>query len=72
MKVRGLREVVGGPKVGETVDLDTATVNFFKSIGAVEVVTDEPPVKDEQVKHEPVKHEPAPVHEDKLKAKKEK
>lgn len=46
MKVRALRGVCIGPgrhlAVGDTEDLDPATVTFLVSIGAVEPVKDEP------------------------------
>lgn len=46
MSVRALRGVCIGPgrhlSPGETADLDAATVQFLVSIGAVEVVKDDP------------------------------
>jgi hypothetical protein len=47
MKVRALRGVCIGVdrhlKAGDTADLEPATTQFLKNIGAVEVVPDEPP-----------------------------
>jgi hypothetical protein len=49
MKVRALRGVCIGVdrhlKAGDTADLEHATTQFLKNIGAVEVVIDEPPAE---------------------------
>jgi hypothetical protein len=46
MKIRALRGICIGVnrhlEVGQTEDVDTATSTFLKSIGAVELVQDEP------------------------------
>lgn len=51
MKVRALRGVCVGVdqhlRAGDVADLDTAAVQFLRSIGAVEPVTDEPAAADE-------------------------
>jgi hypothetical protein len=65
MKVRALRGVCVGVdqhlKPGDTVDLDAASVSFLKSIGAVELVPDEPTKPISKPEPEPVK--PAGVKE---------
>lgn len=59
MKVRALRGVCIGPgrhlAVGETEDLDPATVAFLVSINAVEKVIDAPVADEPEVKSVPAK-----------------
>lgn len=81
MRVKALRGVCIGVdrhlKAGDSADLDAAMVTFLKSIGAVEIVPDEPK-KPEPVHEveEPEPKKPEPVDEkksdEKTKSKKEK
>ena len=61
MKIRALRGVCIGVNrhlgVGDSADLDAATVTFLKSIGAVEVVPEEEPKEQKSKAQKPT--EPA-------------
>lgn len=84
MRVKALRGVCIGVdrhlKAGDSADLDAAMVTFLKSIGAVEIVPDEPmkhePAKEAAMTEKPEPKKPEPVDDKKLddkpKSKKEK
>lgn len=79
MRVKALRGVCIGVdrhlRAGDSADLDAAMVTFLSSIGAVEVVKDEPKKPEPVHEHsEPKKPEPADEKksDDKSKSKKEK